>query len=443
MGSLNVTVVGCGYVGLVSAACFAQFGSRVTCVDNDSQKLQSLKNGISPIYEPGLENLLSVYKSRLHFSPMTAEAVSNADIIFIAVGTPTNEKDGSANLDYLFEACEEIAPRLSGYTLLITKSTVPVGTSQKIKDLIKVKAPLADVCIASNPEFLREGQAINDFVNPERVLIGLDEDADSRAITKLNILYGSLIRKNIPIVYTDCATAELAKYAANAFLATKITFVNEVANLCEKTGADITMLTKAIGLDSRIGNQFLKPGPGYGGSCFPKDTLALSHIADEYNSPLHIVDSVIKANESHCLNMVYKVIQALGGLAHKTIAIWGLSFKANTDDVRKSPALIIIPQLIKAGAKVKAYDPQAMAEFQKAEPKYSQQMQFCKDQEQCLEKADCLVIITEWQQFKTYSLTSPKLPTKIVDLRNLYDLDKVVGCNFDYYSLGRKKVINL
>jgi len=434
---MRIAVIGTGYVGLVSGACFSEFGVDVTCVDVDSAKIARLERGQMPIYEPGLEQVVATNRAagRLSFTSDLAGAVAGADAVFIAVGTPSRRGDGHADLSYVFAAAEEIAASLAGYTVVVTKSTVPVGTGRKVAEIVRRKRPDAQFDVASNPEFLREGSAIQDFMRPDRVVIGA-ESARARAV--LRELYRPLYLIETPVLFTALETAELIKYAANAFLATKIAFINEVADLCEKVGADVQDVARGIGLDGRIGRKFLHAGPGFGGSCFPKDCLALVRTAQEAGSPLGIVETVVEGNDRRKERMAGRVIAALGGsVAGKTVACLGLTFKPNTDDMRESPSLAIVPALMQAGAAVRAYDPEGMAEARKLLPGAV----FCSSAYEAMAGADALVIVTEWNAFRALDLARVKalLATPvIVDLRNIYKPADMAAAGFFYHSIGRE-----
>ena len=439
---MQIAVIGTGYVGLVSGVCFSEFGFEVTCVDKDAKKIAMLEKGEIPIYEPGLDQLvISNYKAgRLKFTTDLPAAVKNADAVFIAVGTPTRRGDGHADLSYVYAAAEEIAQNLSGYTVVVTKSTVPVGTGREVQAILKQHAPKgAEFDVASNPEFLREGSAIEDFMRPDRVVAGVESD---KAKEVLSALYRPLYINETPILFTDIETAELIKYAANSFLATKISFINEMAVMCEKVGADVQQLARGIGLDKRIGNKFLHPGPGYGGSCFPKDTLALLKSAQKLGVPMRIVDSVIEANEATKERMVGKIAQACGGsVKGKTLAILGLAFKPNTDDMRDAASLVIIPGLLDIGAKIRTYDPQGMREAKHLLTQLG--ITWCNETYETLEGADAVVILTEWNEFRSLDLDKVKglLSSPVmVDLRNIYKLDEMRKAGFHYASIGRRDV---
>ncbi len=433
---MRITMIGTGYVGLVSGACFSDFGHIVTCIDKDAAKIETLRAGGIPIYEPGLAALVqtNVQAGRLFFDTDAREAIRSSDVVFIAVGTPSRRGDGHADLSYVYAAAEEIAGMIEGFTVVVTKSTVPVGTGDEVEAVIRRANPKADVTVVSNPEFLREGAAIEDFKRPDRVVIGIEDD---RARAPMQELYRPLYLNETPIVFTQRRTSELIKYAANAFLATKITFINEIADLCEAVGADVQQVAKGIGLDKRIGGKFLNAGPGYGGSCFPKDTLALSKTAHEAGTPLEIVQSVVTANADRKKAMAGRIIEAMDGdVRGKTVAVLGLAFKPNTDDMRDAPSLDIVPALLAAGARVQAYDPEAMNEARKlmAGPAY------CADAYEAIEGADALVIVTEWDQFRALDFVRVKAllnTPMIVDLRNVYDTATMEAHGFGYSCIGR------
>jgi len=432
---MHIGIIGTGYVGLVTGACFAEFGLFVTCVDKDEKKIQSLKKGIIPFYEPGLDELVkrNIKQERLRFTTKIAKAVESSLVIFIAVGTP-RRGDGSADMKYVEEVAQEIAKHMDGYKVIVTKSTVPVGTGEKIREIIlKNQKEQIDCDIVSNPEFLREGAAIEDFMRPNRVVIGAKSP---QAVAIMKDLYKPLYLLETPFVVTNIETAELIKYASNSFLATKISFINEMANLCEKVGADVHMVAKGMGLDQRIGSKFLHPGPGYGGSCLPKDTNALLRMAEHHDVTLSIVDSVVKANENQREFMVKKIRDAMGPLKGKTFAILGLSFKPNTDDIRDAPSLFIIRSLLSEKARIKAYDPVSMNEVEKILP----EVKYCKDSYDAIKGADALVIVTEWNQFRNLELDKLKTLLKepyFFDLRNIYDPQKLREKGFKYYCVGR------
>jgi UDPglucose 6-dehydrogenase len=436
---MHVTMIGTGYVGLVSGACFSEFGHNVTCVDKDAGKIDALQAGRIPIFEPGLEKLVetNIAAGRLTFTTDLHQPVADADAVFIAVGTPSRRGDGHADLSYVYDAAREVAAALNGYTVIITKSTVPVGTGAEVARIVGEARPDAAFDVASNPEFLREGAAISDFMRPDRVVVGTDSD---RARDVMRELYRSLFLNETPVMFTARQTAELIKYAANAFLATKITFINEIANLCEQVDADIQDVARGIGLDGRIGNKFLHAGPGYGGSCFPKDTLALLRTAEDLGLPLNIVQATVAVNDQRKKDMAQKVVDACGGsLLGKTVAVLGLTFKPNTDDMRDSPSLDIIPALLAAGAKVRAHDPEGMDEARKMLPG----VEFCEDAYDALDDADALAIITEWNAYRALDLPRVKSLLKapvLVDMRNIYDPGTMGEMGFTYISIGRPAV---
>jgi UDPglucose 6-dehydrogenase len=434
---MRIAMIGTGYVGLVTGACFSEFGVDVTCVDKDTSKIDMLHRGEVPIFEPGLENLVAnnVKADRLTFTTDLKAAVAGADAVFIAVGTPSRRGDGHADLSYVHAAAEEIAAAITDYTVIVTKSTVPVGTGREVEAIIRRVRPDADFDVCSNPEFLREGAAINDFMRPDRVVIGADND---RARQVMRELYRPLHLIETPIVFTSLETSELTKYAANTFLATKITFINEIADLCEKVGADVHDVAKGIGLDGRIGGKFLHPGPGYGGSCFPKDTLALVRTAQEANSPLRIVETVVDINDRRKKSMANKIIAACDGTVRgKTIAILGVTFKPNTDDMRDSPSLDIIPALQEAGATIRAYDPEGMDEARTLLPG----VEWCDSAYPTMDGADAVALLTEWNEFRGLDLERVKslLSTPImVDLRNVYNPEEMITAGFAYSCIGRR-----
>ncbi|MBM3534435.1 MAG: UDP-glucose/GDP-mannose dehydrogenase family protein [Alphaproteobacteria bacterium] len=434
---MRIAMIGTGYVGLVSGACFSEFGITVTCVDKDVSKIDRLKRGIMPIYEPGLDQLVeaNVKAGRLFFTTDLKPAVAEADAVFIAVGTPSRRGDGHADLSYVYGAAKEIAEALTRYTVVVTKSTVPVGTGREVARIIRETRPDAEFDVVSNPEFLREGAAIGDFMNPDRVVLGT---SGPRAREVMGRLYRPLEQDGKKIVYTTLESSELIKYAANTFLAAKITFINEIADLCEKVGADVHDVAEGIGLDSRIGRKFLQPGPGYGGSCFPKDTLALVKTAQTYGSPLRIIETVVDVNDTRKRTMAKRVVQALGGDAKgKTVAVLGLTFKADTDDMRDSPSLDIVPELVKAGAIVRAYDPAGMEEARKM----LDGVTFCERAYDAMTDADAATILTEWNEFRSLDFDRVKQLMKkpvIVDLRNLYDPDQMAEAGITYRCVGRR-----
>lgn len=433
---MRITMVGTGYVGLVSGACFADFGHQVTCVDKNAEKIAALQRGEIPIFEPDLDRLVetNAQAGRLKFSTDLTEPVGNSDAVFIAVGTPSRRGDGHADLSYVYAAAGEIAASLKDFTVVITKSTVPVGTGDEVERLIREANPKADVAVASNPEFLREGAAIRDFKHPDRIVAGTDDERARKVIAEI---YRPLYLNQAPVMFTGRRTAELIKYAANAFLATKITFINEIADLAEKVGADVQEIARGIGLDNRIGSKFLHAGPGFGGSCFPKDTRALIKTAQDYEAPIRIVEAVLAVNENRKRAMARKVAAVFGGsLRGKTIALLGLTFKPNTDDMRESPSIPLITALQDLGARIKAYDPEGMEQARSE----LTDVTYCDGPYSCAEGADALVIVTEWEQFRALDL--PRLRREmacpvIVDLRNIYRPEEVIGHGFRYESVGR------
>lgn len=432
---MHIAVIGTGYVGLVTGACFAEFGVDVTCVDVDKSKIDKLNKGIIPIYEPGLDKIVdkNAKAGRLNFTTDIKSAVEQALVVFLAVGTPPQE-DGSPDMSYYRQAAKDIAEAMNGYKVLVTKSTVPVGTGKWLRDFVKENLKVStNFGVASNPEFLREGAAIEDFMRPDRVVIGSNE---SDAIAIMKDLYRPLYLIETPIVITSLEAAELIKYAANAFLATKITFINEVANLCDAIGCDVHDVARGMGMDNRIGRKFLHPGPGYGGSCFPKDTRALTTVADQFGVETLIVDAVIEANERQRDAMIPKIEKLIGDVSGKQIAVLGLSFKPETDDMRESPAIEIINSLVKRGAKVKAYDPVAMDEAKHCLP----DIEYAADEYDALKDADALVIITEWNQFRALDMQKVKQllkAPKIADLRNIYEPEDMRELGFEYIGVGR------
>lgn len=436
---MRVAMIGTGYVGLVSGACFSEFGHHVTCIDKDSSKIEALQSGGIPIFEPGLDVLVAknVKAGRLDFTTDLAGPVAEADAVFIAVGTPSRRGDGHADLTYVYAAAREIAQALGDYTVVVTKSTVPVGTGAEVARIIAEERPDVDVDVASNPEFLREGSAIEDFMRPDRVVVGTDSP---RARDVMRELYQSLSLNETPMLFTERQAAEMIKYAANAFLATKITFINEIADLCEAVGVNVQDVSRGIGLDGRIGSKFLHAGPGYGGSCFPKDTLALLRTAELSSMDLRIIRSTVEVNDSRKVGMAAKVVKACGGdVAGKTIAVLGLTFKPNTDDMRDSPSLAIIPELQKGGAKIRAYDPEGMREAKSL----LSDVEYCDDTYATMEGADALVIVTEWNIFRALDLDRVKslLSSPIlVDLRNIYKPAQMAAAGFHYVSIGRPEV---
>ena len=433
---MNIAMIGSGYVGLVSGACFADFGHVVTCVDIDQTKIDSIQAGVMPIFEPGLKELVAdnMAEGRLSFTTDLASAVAEAEAVFIAVGTPSRRGDGHADLTYVHQAAREIAAAMVGYTVVVTKSTVPVGTGDDVEAIIREVRPDADFAVASNPEFLREGAAISDFKRPDRIVIGT---TDERARAVMSEIYRPLYLNQAPLLFTSRRTSELIKYAGNAFLAMKITFINEMADLCEKVGANVQEVARGIGLDNRIGGKFLHAGPGYGGSCFPKDTLALIKTARDFDSPVRIIETVVDVNNDRKAAMADKVITACGGsVAGKTIALLGLTFKPNTDDMRDAASLVIIEKLAASGAKIRAYDPEGMANA----AAMTSRVTFTTSAYDCAEGADALVIVTEWDAFRAMNLTRIKDALRhpvIVDLRNIYRPEDMAARGFAYTSVGR------
>ncbi len=433
---MRVAVIGSGYVGLVSGACFADFGHVVSCIDKDASKIGALNRGEMPIYEPGLRELVTknAREGRLSFTDELAAGVKQAEIVLIAVGTPSRRGDGHADLSYIYQAAREIAVALQGYTVVVTKSTVPVGTGDEVERIIRETRPDVDVAVVSNPEFLREGAAIVDFKRPDRIVIGTD---DRRAHKVMEELYRPLYLNQAPIVTTSRRTAELIKYAGNAFLATKITFINEIADLCERVGADVRDVAHGIGLDNRIGPKFLHPGPGYGGSCFPKDTLALIKTAQDQGAPLRIIETVVSVNDQRKRAMARKIVQACGGdVRGKTIALLGLTFKPNTDDMREAPSLAIVTGLQDAGARVRAYDPEGMQNARTV----IENVDYSQNPYECTEGADAVTIITEWDMFRALDWDRIKSRLKkpiLIDLRNIYRPAEMKARGFDYFSIGQ------
>ncbi|MBL9061533.1 UDP-glucose/GDP-mannose dehydrogenase family protein [Tabrizicola sp.] len=434
---MRIAMIGTGYVGLVSGACFSDFGHDVTCVDTDAAKIERLNRGEVPIFEPGLEALIikNAGAGRLAFTTDLAGAVAGAEAVFIAVGTPTRRGDGHADLSYVMAAAAEIGRALTGYAVVVTKSTVPVGTNRKVAEALRAASPAAEFDVASNPEFLREGAAIDDFMHPDRVVVGI-ESAKARKV--MAELYRPLSLREFPMVYTGLESAEMIKYAANAFLATKITFINEVAALCEKVGADVKTVARGIGMDGRIGDKFLHAGPGYGGSCFPKDTKALARIGQDHAAPMQIVEAVIKVNEEVKRRMIDKIVDLCGGsLRDKTIAVLGVTFKPNTDDMREAPSLTIVPALVGAGAKVRISDPQGRHEGEALLPG----VKWIENPYQAANDADLVVLLTEWNEFRGLDLAklARKMATpQMADLRNIYDPAEVREAGFTaYVGVGR------
>lgn len=434
---MNVVMIGSGYVGLVSGSCFAEFGANVVCVDKETSKIEKLNQGLMPIYEPGLDDLVArnVKSGRLSFTTSLPDAVAEADLVFLAVGTPTRRGDGHADLKYVYAAAEEVAQYLQGYTVIVDKSTVPVGTARQVARIIKQTNATADFDVVSNPEFLREGSAIGDFMRPDRVVLGMESE---RAEKLLRELYRPLNLIEAPILITDLESAELIKYASNAFLATKISFINEMSMLCEAVGADVHAVAKGMGLDGRIGRKFLHPGPGYGGSCFPKDTLALIRIAQEHGTSSRIIEAVVEVNAAQKANMVGKIRRALGGIeSGTTIGVLGLAFKPETDDMRDAPSLSILPALLDRGAIIKAHDPQAITEARQMLP---ESIQYCDDVESVFQGSDAIVLMTEWNEYRGLDLECLKRTMKgnvFIDLRNVYERESMQELGFVYHCVGR------
>ena len=433
---MRIAMVGAGYVGLVTGSCFSEFGTDVVCVDKDADRIRALRQGDMPIFEPGLDDLVArnVDAGRLSFTTDLEEAVGEADVVFIAVGTPSRRGDGHADLSFVFEAAQEVAAAVRGYTVLVTKSTVPVGTGARVAAIAGQLRPDTEIDVVSNPEFLREGAAIEDFMRPDRVVIGAETD---RARAAMQELYRPLFLRETPILFTDRETAELTKYAANAFLAVKITFINEIADLCERVGADVQDVARGMGLDRRIGDKFLHPGPGYGGSCFPKDTLALTRTASDAGAPVRLVETAAAVNENRKRAMTGRVMEALGGdAAGKTVAVLGLAFKPNTDDMREAPSLELVPALQAAGAAVRGYDPQAMATAGPLLPGVT----WCADVYEAAAGADCAVLLTEWNEFRGVNLDrlrAAMAAPAIVDLRNVYKPAEMAAAGFAYRGIGK------
>lgn len=434
---MKVTMLGCGYVGLVSGTCFAEFGANVTCFDVDKSKVEKLWDGIIPIYEPGLDDLVqkNVEQGRLSFSDNLSDCISDADLVFVAVGTPSRRGDGHADLSYVYQAVQDIAPFLNGYTVIVDKSTVPVGTARNVKRLVAEANSDADFDVASNPEFLREGAAISDFMRPDRVVIGVENERAERVLREL---YRPINLIESPILSTDLESAELIKYASNAFLATKISFINEISVLCEEVGADVHAVSKGMGLDGRIGRKFLHPGPGYGGSCFPKDTQALVRTAQEHGVSSRIVETVIEVNDAQKARMIKKIRHALGGNENgKTIAVLGLTFKPETDDMRDAPSLAILPKLIENGCKINAHDPEGVPEAKTLLP---DSVQYFDELYDTFDNADAVVLMTEWNMYRNLdmSVIKQKLTQPVfIDLRNVYEPDAMKKIGFDYHCIGR------
>jgi len=434
---MRIAMIGAGYVGLVSGACFSEFGIDVVCVDRDADRVSRLQRGEIPIYEPGLDAIVksNTAAGRLTFTTDLKSAIDGADAVFIAVGTPSRRGDGHADLSYVYGAATDIAAHLAGYAVVVTKSTVPVGTGRQVERIIRAARPGLEFDVVSNPEFLREGSAINDFMRPDRVVIGAETE---HARDVMRQLYRALFLIETPILFTSLETSELIKYAANTFLATKITFINEIADLCEKVGADVHDVARGIGLDGRIGKKFLHPGPGYGGSCFPKDTLALVRTARDFGAPLRIVETVVAVNDGRKRAMAAKIISACGDdVRGKTVAVLGLTFKPNTDDMRDAPSLTILPALLEAGAAIRAYDPEGMEEAKNLLPA---DLVYCTDAYDAMKDADVVVLLTEWNQFRNLDIAKMKAVLKapvMVDLRNVYGPVDMRAAGFRYISLGR------
>jgi UDPglucose 6-dehydrogenase len=434
---MRVTMIGGGYVGLVSGACFAQFGMEVVIVEADGRKLAALQAGGIPIFEPGLDNLVAenVAAGRLSFTGDMDQGLQDADVVFIAVGTPTRRGDGHADLTYVYQAAEQVARKLHGYAVIVTKSTVPVGTGRRVAEIVRETRPDLDFDVASNPEFLREGNAIGDFMRPDRVVIGVESE---RAEAVLRTLYRPLFLIETPIIVTSIETAELTKYAANSFLAMKVTFINEVADLCERVGADVHDVARGMGLDGRIGRKFLHPGPGFGGSCFPKDTLAMARIGQDAGAPQRLVETVVTVNDARKSTMARRVTVACGGSVRgKRIAVWGLTFKPETDDMRDAPSIPVVSRLIEEGAEVRAFDPEGM---EQAKPHLPPSVIYASDAIEAVTGADALVVVTEWNVFRAVSpgrLKALMRGSVIVDLRNIFDPAAMRAAGFSYSSIGR------
>jgi UDPglucose 6-dehydrogenase len=437
---MRIAMIGAGYVGLVSGACFSDFGHHVVCVDSDEEKIAALRSGEIPIHEPGLSDLVAsnARQGRLAFESEMKSAVGNAEVVFIAVGTPSRRGDGHADLSYVHAAARQIARALSKFTVVVTKSTVPVGTGDEVERLMREESPEAEFAVVSNPEFLREGAAIRDFKHPDRIVIGTD---DARARSVMSEVYRPLHLNASPILYTDRRTAELTKYAANSFLATKVAFINEIADLAEKVGANVQEVARGIGLDNRIGSKFLHAGPGFGGSCFPKDTMALIKTGHDNETPLRIIETVVAVNDQRKRAMARKVANALGGnLRGKTIAVLGVTFKPNTDDMRDAPSIPLITALQDMGAEVRAFDPIGMPQAKKV----LENVTFCDNAYDCANGAHALVIVTEWEQFRALDLkemASVMASSVIVDLRNIYSPEEVIRNGFHYCGVGRPKTL--
>jgi UDPglucose 6-dehydrogenase len=429
-------MIGSGYVGLVSGVCFAEFGHDVICMDLNADKIEGLKKGIIPIFEPGLEEMTldNVKAGRLTFTTDIKAAVAESDVVFIGVGTPTNKETGHADLKYVYAAARDIAAAVEGFTVVVTKSTVPVGTGDEVERIIRETNPDADVAVVSNPEFLREGAAIKDFMIPNRIVVGIE---DERARPVMTEVYRPLFINQSPLMFTTRRTSELIKYAANAFLALKITYINEMADLCEAVGANVQEVARGIGLDNRIGTKFLHAGPGYGGSCFPKDTLALVKTAQDFGAPIKLVEATVAVNDARKSKMTQKVVKALGGsVASKTVAVLGLTFKPETDDMRDSPAITIVQELVAAGATVRAFDPEGMENAREVLPPIT----YCEGTYDAAAGADAVVVVTEWNEFRGMDLKRIKAAAKgavLVDLRNIYRREEVARHGFTYTSIGR------
>ena len=433
---MKITMIGSGYVGLVSGVCFAEFGHDVICMDLNADKIEGLKKGIIPIFEPGLEEMTldNVKAGRLTFTTDIKAAVAESDVVFIGVGTPTNKETGHADLKYVYAAARDIAAAVEGFTVVVTKSTVPVGTGDEVERIIRETNPQADVAVVSNPEFLREGAAIKDFMIPNRIVVGIE---DERARPVMTEVYRPLFINQSPLMFTTRRTSELIKYAANAFLAMKITYINEMADLCEAVGANVQEVARGIGLDNRIGTKFLHAGPGYGGSCFPKDTLALVKTAQDFGAPIKLVEATVAVNDARKSKMTQKIVKALGGsVAGKTVAVLGLTFKPETDDMRDSPAITIVQELVAAGATVRAFDPEGMANAREVLPPIT----YCEGPYDAATGADAVVVVTEWNEFRGMDLKRIKTAARgavLVDLRNIYRKEEVARHGFTYTSIGR------
>jgi UDPglucose 6-dehydrogenase len=433
---MKITMIGSGYVGLVSGVCFAEFGHDVICMDLNADKIEGLKKGVIPIFEPGLEEMTldNVRAGRLTFTTDIKTAVAESDVVFIGVGTPTNKETGHADLKYVYAAARDIAAAVEGFTVVVTKSTVPVGTGDEVERIIRETNPQADVAVVSNPEFLREGAAIKDFMIPNRIVVGIE---DERARPVMTEVYRPLFINQSPLMFTTRRTSELIKYAANAFLAMKITYINEMADLCEAVGANVQEVARGIGLDNRIGTKFLHAGPGYGGSCFPKDTLALVKTAQDFGAPIRLVETTVEINDARKSKMTQKVIKALGGsVAGKTVAVLGLTFKPETDDMRDSPAITIVQELVAAGATVRAFDPEGMENAREVLPPIT----YCEGPYDAASGADAVVVVTEWNEFRGMDLKRIKAAARgavLVDLRNIYRKEEVARHGFTYTSIGR------